>query len=69
MNAKPKERKPWFQRRHYKTLAQAIAAARVGNKVVDGQEARIVKSIADMLVLDNPRFDRSRFNAVASGLE
>lgn len=67
MNAK--SRKPMFQRRHYDVIARAIARAGVGYKVVDSQRADIIKSLADILAFDNPNFDRSRFNAVASGSE
>jgi len=56
-------------RKDYIVLAQALATA--GIEIEGPQQAelfeRIVDQIADALALDNPRFDRARFNAAAIG--
>lgn len=61
---------PVFQHRHYKAVAARLNRAR--DTVGSGQpSAGIVKYVtdemADMFADDNPRFDRARFLAAASG--
>lgn len=53
-----------FSTRHYKALAATLAASkpeRWGGGAEPAQWASDVLGIANMLTLDNPRFDRERW--------
>ena len=57
---------PVFQHRHYKAIAAEIAEMRYLPIGADAQGAVIERFVA-MFERDNPRFDRARFFAAASG--
>lgn len=54
---------PVFQHRHYKAIADLIATNMQG---WDDRDS-VVSQFAIMFERDNPRFDRARFLAAASG--
>lgn len=56
---------PVFQHRHYKTIAAEIAGLTFDDKLVSVEHIR--NRFANLFASDNPRFDRARFLAAASG--
>jgi hypothetical protein len=48
----PNTKNPWFQKRHYEFLVNWAATS---------CDPQLVASLADVLAVDNPRFDRKRF--------
>ena len=72
MTARHETRKPLFTRRHYEALAGAFKGAR--QSIINGVAPdagllewlaaanAIERELGDMLLDDNPRFDRERFN-------
>ena len=58
--------RPVFEHRHYKAIAAEIAEMRYLPIGADAQGAVIERFVA-LFASDNPRFDRARFLAAASG--
>lgn len=56
---------PVFQHRHYKAIAAELAMHR--DLIGLNAQCAVVVRFADMFASDNPRFDRARFLAAASG--
>jgi hypothetical protein len=63
-NVENKMSEPKFERRHYCAIAEVIRECRSSGNLTPREAAfgRMFKTkIGDMLAVDNPRFDRGRF--------
>jgi len=56
---------PVFQHRHYKAIAAELSAHR--DLIGLNAQCAVMVRFADVFERDNPRFDRARFLAAASG--